>query len=252
MASTERTVVRGLASVAARSTRATASVPARVLRPYWKGMHASWICCATAWASTRPTRRRSTSLMTRARTRPFCLRKATTRPTRSVSNTCGGTSACASSCAALWRACPSSSSSNMIRRCSFVMPGACVGPTPGTAQCSSECHMRQAVWLRWPKLEDLCVERSVRCRWAPHRVLQLNKCVGVSGARGAEVRACPAAESSPRCTKAVARAAGRHPHWAGAHVQDCRASCKSWVQYPCWRSSHRLSSLAGGACAERA
>ena len=60
-ASTERMVARGHASVAARSNRLTASVPVRVLRPYWCGMHASWNCGAKCLASTRPTSRRKAS-----------------------------------------------------------------------------------------------------------------------------------------------------------------------------------------------
>ena len=95
-ASTERTVARGLASVAARSGRLTASVPTRVLKPNWCGKHADWKWGAKCCARARPRRRRSTSPTTSARTRPLGFRRATRRPTRRPSRTTEGTSACAS------------------------------------------------------------------------------------------------------------------------------------------------------------
>ena len=121
-ASTERTVARGLASVAARSRRLTASVPNRVLKPNWCFKHADWKWGAKCCARARPRRRRSTSPTTSARTRPLGFRRATRRPTRRPSKTTEGTSACASRRAAPCNRRLSSSSSRGMRKCSLVAP----------------------------------------------------------------------------------------------------------------------------------
>ena len=77
---------------------------------------------AGSGASTRPTRRRSTSPTASARTRPFGLRSATSRATRMPSSTAGGISALASRRAAPCSKRASSSSSSRTRMCSVVAP----------------------------------------------------------------------------------------------------------------------------------
>ena len=80
-----------------RATRApAASVPARVLKPSWKGKQAFWSWEEYSCAGVRPTSRRSTSPTTSARTRPLGLRSATIRMTRMAARMGPGTSARAS------------------------------------------------------------------------------------------------------------------------------------------------------------
>ena len=253
-ASTDSTVARASNSVAARSSRLKASVPARVLRPNWKGRQASCKAGANCCARARPTRRRKVSPTTKARARPLGLRSATMRPKRRASSTDSGTVAVASRLAARWRSSQSPSSSKRSRRCSLVVPdGPAAEPRRAPRrQPTNKGSVRDRGWggacCRTASLKGTCWTCGRR---AGSRNSAKVSCV--PGARGSAVRARLAADSSPKCASAEARSARAcsGSRWASplllpdGAADAPAASASSCAQRPWRKDSARRSSSAG-------
>ena len=108
--------------VVAVSAWTTASVPARVERANWYGLHAVRIVCPKCWAMLRDTTLRRRSPTTRPRMRPFGFCSATSLPSAMALLACWGRSACASKCETCRKAWVASASSRTKRKVSSVRP----------------------------------------------------------------------------------------------------------------------------------
>ena len=259
--STLRMVVWASLSVAARTTRTSASAPALVLSANWNGAHARWDSVLSCCASVRATRRRNASPITSARTSPDGFERATILPRRRAGRIAPGTCAIASLRAAPRRSSAQCSSSRRTRRCSPVQLDG-----PGAAPFLE----RQTLAMRRTELSSIVPNRpkpnsGLMGIWGSGgRRTGSRSCLRVSwfvGASGRAVSALAAAGSSPRWASAAARSARRrrsasaspsvrccHPSCAaeGAVAAAPAASCNSSRQCPPWKARSRRRSSSGG------
>ena len=216
--STLRMVFWASLSVAARTTRTSASAPALVLSANWNGAHARWNSVLSCCASVRATRRRDASPITSARTSPDGFERATILPRRRAGRIAPGTCAIASLRAAPRR----SSSSRTTRKCSPVQPDG-----PGAAPFLEH----RTLAMRRTELSSIVPNRpkpnsGLMGIWGSGgRRTGSRSCLRVSwfvGASGRAVSALAAAESSPRWANAAARSARRWRSASASPSVRCR------------------------------
>ena len=180
--STLRMVVWASLSVAARTTRTSASAPALVLSANWNGAHARWNSVLSCCASVRATRRRNASPITSARTSPDDFERATILPRRRAGRITPGTCAIASLRAAPRRSSAQCSSSRRTRKCSPVQPDG-----PGAAPFLE----RRTLAMRRTELSSIAPNRpkpnsglmGMGFGRPPDRVAQLSEGVLVCGSQ---------------------------------------------------------------------
>ena len=178
------------------------------------------MCCEYICAKLRETRRRTMSPMTMPRTRPFGFCKATIRPRARLGTIASGTLPSAICWATAVSRCVASSSSSMSRSVSAVRPEG-----PGAAPFLVRRGLLPMVavdnsgsWSGWNAVMSELTGWYGSCGRRAGSCSSCNVC-SLPGAVGFAVRACRAAESSPRCTKCLALCARRS---ASASALCCR------------------------------
>ena len=205
-----------LLCVVAVSACTTAPVPARVDSANWWGAQATWNWVAKTWAMQRAMTRRKTSPMTSPRMPPLGLVSATIRPNPMACAMFGGTRACAKCWHTSTKRAVVASSSKTSRSVSAVRPDG-----PGAAPFLERRRAVSNLWAgscrgcsgtNWSMLACKGVYGSVGLRVGSRSCANV---AAVPGAKGLAVSACRAAESSPWCTKCLARYARRSDEGAG-------------------------------------